>query len=115
MTDYLLIAAASVAAAFILFAGILARRKQGWAPAAAALPACLVLGFVLAKAMYEVLMRADYFLQWGEWEVFLDLQPRRMCFTAGAAGVCLGVVLGAKLTGRKPSAVLDCFLLSRPL
>ncbi len=109
MTTYWMIAAGTVAAAFCLFAVLLRRKGTEAVTAAAALPLCAGLGLLLAKALYEVLMRPEYFLQWGEWNVFLDCRPRRMCFTAGAAGVCLGVWLAARMRGRKPAEVLDCF------
>ncbi len=109
MITYLIIAAGTVAAAFCLFAVLLRRKKMKARLAAAALPLSVVLGILSAKVLYEVLMRAEYFLVWGEWNVFLDFQPRHLCFTAGAAGVCLGVWLAARIYGRKPAEVLDCF------
>ncbi len=108
MSTYPVIAAASFAAAFCLFFVELKRRGQRPGIALTVLPFSLLLAVALAKLLYELLMRMDYFLIWGEWEVFLDFTPKHLCFTAGIAGACLGVRLTAG-RGENAAVILDCF------
>ena len=109
MTVYIIMAAVTAAAGFFLFAFLLKRKGQRPSLALKAFPLCVVLGFLCAKIMYEVLMRAEYFLVWGEWDVFLDLRPRRMSFVCGACGVVLGTAAAARLSRMNVRDVLDCF------
>ena len=109
MTVYFIMAAVTAAAGFFLYAVLLKRKGLRPAVALTAFPLCLILGFLCAKIMYEVLMRPEYFLEWGEWDVFLDLRPRRMSFVCGACGVCLGIAAAAKLNRADVRKALDCF------
>ena len=108
MNAYWIMTALTAAAGFALFALLLHRKGQGAGTAAAALLLCVPLGMACAKISYEILMRADFFLIWGEWSVFTDFRPGRMCFTGGAAGVVLGAVLASAALKKDRKTVLDC-------
>ncbi len=109
MTSYWIQAAVTTAAAFGLFA--LNLKKQGQVPstAAVALPMSLLLGLALAKVGYVVLLQLDYILEFGEWDVLLDFEPKRLSFICGSTGVWLGIRLAAKVAGQNPRKVLDAF------
>jgi len=107
--SYLIWAGITVCAGFLLFGGLLKRKGLPVRTAAISLPLSIILGFVFAKVFYVVFMQAEDVLTWGEWERFLDFQPRRMCFVCGAAGACLGVWLAARWTGQDRKKVMDCF------
>ena len=112
MSNYLIYVLAATAAAFMLFLILFLARhdRKGAGTALLALPLCAVLGFVLAKIFYVVLMETGRILEWGEWDALFDMRPKTFCFVGGAAGVWLGVLLSAKLTKNKPfGAVLDTF------
>ena len=106
MSAYLIIVLCTVAAAFALFIAMNAFRadSRGAAAAALSLPLCAVLGFLFAKISYVLLM--------GEWNALFSPEPSEFCFTGGAAGVWLGVLLAAKITGYRPVGKLtDRFVL----
>jgi prolipoprotein diacylglyceryltransferase len=109
MTGYLIQTAATIAAVFGLFAAMLKRNGQKPALAAAALPVCTALALILAKVFYVLLLQLDYILEWGEWEVFLEFEPKRLCFVGGAAGVWLGIRAAAALMKQPPRKALDAF------
>ena len=109
METYGLIVAATVGAAFLLYALLLKKMRQ---PVRTVLPAVLlsaVLGLILAKAGYVILLELEDILVWGEWDILLDFQPRRLCFVMGAAGVCLGVWLAGRGTKCRPGIRMDVF------
>ena len=114
MSTYLIYVCISVAAAFLLFAALYLIRRDfsGAACALLSLPVCCVLGFAMAKLVYVLLMESGNIVQWGEWDVFLNMKPKTFSFVGGAAGVCLGVLLSAKIAKKKPAGkVLDTFVL----
>lgn len=111
MSTYLIYVCISVAAAFLLFAALYLIRRDfsGAACALLSLPVCCVLGFAMAKLVYVLLMESGNIVQWGEWDVFLNMKPKTFSFVGGAAGVCLGVLLSAKIAkkaGRKGAGYL---------
>lgn len=109
MSVYLLILLATVVLGFLCFALRLRQGRLGAEIALIAVPLCCVLGAVFAKVLYVILLQADYVVEWGEWEVFLDFQPKKLCFMAGACGAVLGVFLAARIRGKRPAKVLDAF------
>lgn len=114
MSTYLIYVCISVAAAFLLFAALYLIRRDfsGAGCALLSLPVCCVLGFAMAKLVYVLLMESGNIVQWGEWDVFLNMKPKTFSFVGGAAGVCLGVLLSAKIMKKKPAGkVLDTFVL----
>ena len=109
MTGYLIHAAAVTAAAFALFG--LNLKKAGQKPAVAllGLALCTALGLAAAKILYVALLQLDYILEWGEWDVLLDWEPKRLCFVGGGVGVWLGIRLAARIMRENPRTVLDAF------
>ena len=106
MSTYLILVLCTAAAAFTLFIVLNALRqdRRGAAAAALSLPLCAALGILFAKASYVLLM--------GEWDALRSPEPSEFCFTGGAAGVWLGVLLAAKITGYRPAGkFLDRFVL----
>ena len=110
MSTYLIIILCTGLAAFGLFALLNARRtdSRGVLAAAVSFPLCAVLGFVFAKLFYVFLSEVEVFLEWGEWEwdALFDLDPSAFCFTGGAVGVWIGILLASRITGYRPAAVL---------
>lgn len=106
MSTYLILVLCAVAAAFALFIAVNALRadRRGAAAAAVSLPLCAVLGLLFAKVSYVLLT--------GGWNTLFTPEPSEFCFTGGAAGVCLGVLLAAKITEYRPAGkLLDRFVL----
>ena len=106
MSTYLILVLCAVAAAFTLFIvrNALRHGRRGAAAAAVSLPLCAVLGLFFAKISYVLLT--------GEWDTLFTPEPSEFCFTGGAAGVCLGVFLAARMTGYRPAGkLMDCFVL----
>ena len=114
MSTYLILVFCMVPAAFLLFAvlNIRCSDNRGVAAAAVSFPLCTVLGFVFAKLFYVLLIETSYIVELGEWDALFSLRPTTFCFTGGAVGVWLGVLLAARLTGYKPvGTLLDRFAL----
>jgi len=114
MSTYLTYVCISIAAAFLLFCALYLIRRDisGAGMALLSLPVCTVLGFVMAKIVYVVLMESGNIIQWGEWDAFLNMKPKTFSFVGGAAGVCLGVLLSAKIMKKRPAGnVMDTFVL----
>ena len=116
MSTYLILILCMVPAVFLLFVmlNILRSDSRGALAAAVSFPLCVILGFAFAKLFYFFLSGLEIFLEWGEWEweALFDLDPSTFCFTGGAAGVWLGLVLASGITGYKPAASLtDRFVL----
>lgn len=107
MSAYLIYALCTVCAAFLLYAFMM--RKQESAAAAAALPLAVILGLILSKLVYVVLMQYEDIILYGDWEVLWDLRPRTFSFVGGAVGACLGVWLAAKLTRVKTAEAMNAF------
>lgn len=106
MSVYLILILCIVPAAFLLFVllNIIRSDRSGAASAAVSFPLCTVLGVAFAKLFYVLLMQ--------EWNVLFSLEPSEFCFTGGAVGVWLGVLLAAKITGYRPAGkLLDRFAL----
>lgn len=110
MSAYLIIILCTGIAVFGLFALLNSRRsdRRGALTAVVSFPLCAVLGFVFAKLFYVILSELEVFLTWGEWEwdALFDLDPSTFCFTGGAVGVWIGILLAARITGYRPAAVL---------
>ena len=89
MTTYLIYVLAAVSAAFLLFIALfLVRRdRKGAGTALLSLPLCVILGFVLAKVSYVLLMEIGNILEWGDWNALVDMKPKTFCFVGGAVGV----------------------------
>ena len=106
MSTYLILVLGTVAVSFALFIAwnVIRHDCRGAAAAAVSLPLCAVLGLLFAKISYVLLT--------GEWNTLLTLEPSEYCFTGGAAGVWLGVLLAAWITGCRPAGnLLDRFVL----
>ena len=114
MSNYLIYILGTTAAAFTLFLllYIVRHDRKGAVTALAALPLCVILGFVLAKLSYVILMEIGSIIEWGEWDSLFDMRPKTFCFVGGAAGVWLGVLFSARLTKNEPAgSVLDTFVI----
>lgn len=112
MSAYLTTVLCVVPAAFLLFFAAAACRGSRPAAAAAALsfPLCVLSGFVLAKLSYVLLMETGRIVEWGEWDGLFSLRPGTFCFTGGAVGVWLGLLLSARIAGVRPAGeLLDLF------
>lgn len=111
MSGYLMLILCVVPAAFLLFIAMALRKgMRTTAAAAVAFPLCVLSGFVFAKGFYVLLMETGRIVEWGEWDALFSLQPRTFCFTGGAVGVWLGLLLSARLTGCRPAGkFLDLF------
>ena len=109
MSDTWLILLVTAALGFALFAFCL--KKRGLPPvlSLASLPLCCLLGAALAKVLYVLFLQLEDVVVWGEWDVFLDFQPKRLCFFGGAAGAVLGVFLAAKCLRQPAQMALDAF------
>ncbi len=106
MSTYLILVLCTVAVSFALFIALNSLRhdRRGAAAAAASLPLCAVLGLLFAKISYVLLT--------GERDALLTPDPSECCFTGGAIGVWLGVLLAAAVTGYRPAGtLLDRFAL----
>ena len=114
MSTYLILVLCMVPAAFVLFVvlNLLHSDRRGAAAAAVSFPLCAVLGFIFAKLFYVLLMESGNIIAWGEWDALFSMEPAHFCFTGGAVGAWLGVLLAAKITGYKPAGkLLDRFAL----
>ena len=104
--SYLILVLCVYSAAWLLFIvlSFLHSDRRGAAAAAVSFPLCAALGILFAKASYVLLMR--------EWDVLFSAEPAEFCFTGGAVGVWLGVLLSARVTGYRPAGrLLDRFAL----
>ena len=106
---YLRIIIASAICCFALYALSLRRSGLRVSAAAAALPLCAALGLLFAKLGHVILLELEDLFVWGEWEILTEVNPKRLSFVFGAAGVCLGVAWSARLLHLKPAAALDAF------
>ena len=101
MTEYLLWMGGSSLAMCLWYGWALSREQGRKLTAGAGLlnwPLVLLCGAIGAKAGY-MLLRAD--LMSAEWigSMVRNWEPDSLSFLGGAAGVCAGVVLGAKILG----------------
>ena len=85
--SYLILVLCVYSAAWLLFIvlSFLHSDRRGAAAAAVSFPLCAALGILFAKASYVLLMR--------EWDVLFSAEQAEFCFTGGAVGVWLGVLL----------------------
>ncbi len=110
MSTYLIMILCAGLVAFLLFVLLNTRHSdsRGALTAAVSFPLCVVLGLVFAKLFYVFLSGLEVFLDYGEWEweALFDPSPSTFCFTGGAVGVWLGILLAALITGYRPAASL---------
>ncbi len=108
MSTYLILVLCSVTAAFLLFiiANFRHSDNRGALTAAVSFPLCAALGFIFAKLFYVLLNELEVIIEWGEWDALFSPEPSTFCFTGGAVGVWLGIILAARFTGYKPAAIL---------
>jgi len=111
-TAYLLFISAGIVLCYVLFAFLLQKQLRVSATRALALCATalgmgILLGIIGAKLLYG-LFRISYLLKTGFGSLF-SLRPDEMSYYGGAAGVCFGVFLAAKLLGEKPLKALNAF------
>jgi hypothetical protein len=108
MSTWLIMAFCSGLIAFLLFVLLNVRHSdsRGALTAAVSFPLCAVWGFVFAKLFFVVLIESGVILEWGEWDGLFSLDADTFCFTGGAVGVWLGILLSARITGYKPAASL---------
>ncbi len=107
MNGYVVMAAA-LAAAIAFFAVQLKRFGQKPAAALALIPCC-AFAVALARVGYVLLLQADYLFVWGEWDLLLDMDFKRMCFTVGGFVVWLGLAVFCRLFRLERRRVLDAF------
>ena len=114
MSTYLILILCIVPSAFVLFIilNALHSDRRGVAAAAVSFPLCSLLGFVFAKLFYVLLLETGYIVEYGDWSGLFLMRPDYFCFVGGAAGVWLGLLLSAYITGYKPAGTLtDRFVL----
>ena len=101
MSTYLILVLCMVSAAFALFfvLSLIRSDRRGAAAAAVSFPLCAALGFLFAKGSYVLLTQ--------EWNTLFSPEPSEFCFTGGAVGVWLGVILAARITGYRPAGSLS--------
>ena len=116
---YLLFMAGSAVVCFLLYA-LTARRRMGLsgnrtaALGALSLGLGILLGLAGAKLLY-FLFRFSYTLNTGVGKFLFSLKPEELSYYGGAAGVCLGVALAAKILGEKAGKALNAFAVSGAL
>ncbi len=116
---YLAFLAGSFAVCFALF-GLSAwirmklEGRKAAALAALALGLGILLGVIGAKLLY-FLFRASYIFKTGFWKYLFSLKADELSYYGGAAGVCFGVFLAAKILGQKPGKTLNAFAASGAL
>lgn len=102
---YLLWMSGSFLLAFALF--FFLNRKFRAVAAASMIPAA-VLGVVCSKLLY-MLLQLEFVLV-DDWSsILFSTSPEHFSFVGGAAGVCLAVILCAKLLKAKPCEALNAF------
>ena len=114
MSTYLILLLCTIPAVFLFFAvlNIIRSDHRGAVAAMISFPLCLLLGFVFAKLFYVFLLEADSVLEFNDWSSLFILEPDYFCFTGGAVGVWLGIILAARIAGYRPAASLaDRFVL----
>ncbi len=108
-TTYIL----ALAIGAVLCAGLFAWKlhRGGMKPMLAliALPLSAVLGVVMARISYFLLEYRDITVRYDGLGGLFSTKPEEFCFLGGCAGVVLAILLTAKLTGQKGSALLDAF------
>ena len=119
LTAYLLFMAGGAVLCFALFALSARQRMKLSGGRAAALGAAslglgVLLGLAGAKALY-FLFRLTYLLRTGVGDWLFSLKAEELSYYGGAAGVCLGVALAARLLGEKPGKALNAFAASGAL
>ena len=118
-TAWLCFLAGSAVVCFALF-GLTARlrlkMKSGKAVTMAALSMGLSIltGLIGAKLLY-FLFRISYIFKTGFWNYLFSLRPDELSYYGGAAGVCFGVFLAAKIMKEKPGKMLNAFAASGAL
>ena len=113
---YLVFLAVSTLACFTLFgfsARIRMKMESGKAAALAAVSMGLgiLLGLVGAKLLY-FLFRVSYIFKTGFVKYLFSLKADELSYYGGAAGVCFGVFLAARILKEKPGKVLNVFAMS---
>ena len=108
MQTYWIFTAAGSLIAFAVFALRLRGRELPPALAALSLLPAAACGFICAKAGY-VLLKADAALSAYGIGAFLRMRSDEFSFVLGAAGVCLGIALAAKLMKKPAARALDAF------
>lgn len=105
---YLLWMGASVLASFGMFLLLCRGIDRRGRLAAMAMVLSVVLGAVCSKLTY-MLLQLDYVLA-GGWDTFLlSASPEHFSFVGGILGVCLAVLLAARLAGVQPMRALNAF------
>ena len=109
---YLLFLACSAVLCFALFALMLRRERltgrQAALQSALSLGLSVLLGLFGAKLLY-FLFRFTYILRLGVGSYLFSLKADELSYYGGMAGVCAGVLLAARLLGRKPGQALNAF------
>ena len=108
-TVYVMWMAAGLLVSFGLFGGLgLRDRRDRWLLAGLGLCLGAFFGLLCAKAVYYI-CQIDFMIAQGWKETLLQLDPESLSFYGGAAGVCLGVALTARIRGIRPVELLDIF------
>lgn len=78
------------------------------------LAAGALLGLVCAKLLFFI-FRFTYILKTGFFEYLFSIDQSQLSYYGGAAGVCLGVALSARIMKVKPAGALNAFAASGAL
>lgn len=106
--SYLLLLSFGAVICAFLFAWRLKKRGLSVMCAPLALAAGIVLGVVLAKVLYCLMMFSSQFKRYGL-EALLRTKPAEFSFVGGCLGAVLGVCLAAKLLRMPIAKTLDAF------
>ena len=91
-----------------LFAFMNRREKKVWSQCLLIGVLGTILGVVFAKLVYYLAM-IDFMVMSGWLKSLVDINMGTFSYYGGVAGFCLGIVLSARLTHRKPTDLLNAY------
>lgn len=91
-----------------LFAFMNRREKKVWSQCLLIGVLGTILGVVFAKLVYYLAM-IDFMVMNGWLKSLVDINMGTFSYYGGVAGFCLGIVLSARLTRRKPTDLLNAY------
>jgi len=97
-----------MAGSAVITFGLFGAKERNWKTAGLCLLLGGVLGLLCAKVTYYI-CQIDFMIASGWKENLFRMDPDGLNFYGGVAGVCFGVAIAARLTGKKPVALLDRF------
>lgn len=107
--SYGIVMGAGVIVCFLIYGIRLRKSGLRFALAAASVIPAAVLGVVLAKVCYVLLLGGRELGRYGMAAFITRIEPKRMSIFGGALGVCLGVAMTARLMKTQVGRALDCF------